>query len=246
LFEWLVKNKSSIIQQKKSVVKHADGVPYHGMRSGGQTKGKPVEGDPIRAELAINTTNLFDSHMDVHMPGLWNQSMKQGGYTILNQEHKHSFQDIIAEGEAVKVSVKDATWKELGFDFKGKTQVLTYDATISPDDNAFMYKRYLQNKVRNHSVEMFYVKMAMAINDHDYKEEFAEWEKVLPLIANKEDAEANGYFFSIYEAKHVGGAAVPQGSNWATPTMNIEQAKATQQPEQAKATQQGNNLLFLI
>jgi hypothetical protein len=246
-YKWLTDNKRSIIQQKKSVVKHADGVMCIGI--GGTSKANvPTDATVINAELAINTTLLFDSHDDVHMDGIWNQSLKQKGYTILNQEHKHSFADIIAEGENVSVEAKEYTWKELGYKYEGKTQVLVYHANIHKADNPLMFDRYIKNKVRNHSVEMMYVKMEMGINDPDYKEEFAEWNKVFPLIANKADVEANGYFFSIYEAKHLGGAAVPHGSNFATPTINIsEPDKSThndQEPD--KSTPQNNIILTLI
>lgn len=245
LYDWLVNNKQSVFTQKKSVIKHGDGVP--------NIAGMPVisekqetNSDKRIVKAVINTTLLLDSHDDVHMDGIWNKSLKERRYTILNQEHKHTFEAIISEGEDVDVSVEEYTWKELGFNFKGKTQGLTYKALIEPETNPMMYKRYIQGKVRQHSVEMMYVKMAMAINDKDYKEEYAEWEKVYPLIANKDQADERGYFFSIYEAKHLGGAAVPLGSNHATPTIDItEPDKSTPQNTKPPAGTPKTNLLFL-
>ena len=159
-----------------------------------------TEGEDIQRRLAINTTLILDSHDDVHMNGIWNQSIKVKRYIILNQEHDRSYEGIISEGEDVKVSVQTYTWRELGYKYKGDTEVLQYDANITPDENPYMYAKYKAGKVRNHSVEMGYVRLTMAINDPDYKEEFAEWEKVRPLIVNGKDADERGYFFPIYEA----------------------------------------------
>ena len=250
LFDWLVENKSRLIAQKKASVKFADGVPFLGFKSDTpEQKAEIKDGEAIRGELIINTTMIFDSHKDVHLPGNWNKSAKEKKYRILNKEHNQGFEDIISDGDDIKTSVKTFTWKELGFSYPGETQALTYDTIIRPDENPYMYKKYRTGKVRNHSVEMYYMKLEMAINDEDYKEEFAEWNKWIDKIANKEDAIESGYFFPIYEAKDVGAAAVPRGSNFATPTQSItelEPPEGTQKKIEPSNDTQVNEFKLLI
>jgi hypothetical protein len=84
-----------------------------------------------------------------------------------------------------------------------------------------MFNEYKNNRVKNHSVGMIYVDLALAINDDDdyYKEEFAVWNKYINNIINRDEAEDLGYFFAIRQAKLVEGSAVPLGSNPITPTL---------------------------
>jgi hypothetical protein len=104
------------------------------------------------------------------------------------------------------------------------------------DRNPFMFEQYAKGFVKNHSVGMRYVKLELALNseskwDVDEKE---VWDKYIDEIANKEDAEAQGYFWAVHEAKIVEGSAVPVGSNKFTPTLNIETKGAvTDTPEEA-------------
>ena len=250
LFAWLYANKQSIIATKKATTKWADAVEVDMPESIFTTRAiskDETEGEDIQRRLAINTTLILDSHDDVHMNGIWNQSIKVKRYIILNQEHDRSYEGIISEGEDVKVSVQTYTWRELGYKYKGDTEVLQYDANITPDENPYMYAKYKAGKVRNHSVEMGYVRLTMAINDPDYKEEFAEWEKVRPLIVNGKDADERGYFFPIYAAKPYGGAAVPRGSNFATPVIDIkEPVYITPKQEPPEGTQKSNLFIHLI
>lgn len=94
-----------------------------------------------------------------------------------------------------------------------------------------MAKKYKQNKVKNHSVGMRYVKLDLAMNSESKwdEEEKKIWDKYYPIVANKEVADERGYFWVVTEAKIIEGSAVPIGSNQATPTLNISEAKSTQE-----------------
>ena len=71
------------------------------------------------------------------------------------------------------------------------------------------------------------------------KEEKKIWDKYYPVVANKEIADECGYFWVVTEAKVIEGSAVPIGSNQATPTLNISEAKSTQPPaEQSQEKQE--------
>ena len=103
-----------------------------------------------------------------------------------------------------------------------------------------MFNQYAKGYVKEHSVGMRYIKMDLAINSENEadKEEKIIWDKYINTIANKADAEAQGYFWAVHEAKAIEGSAVVKGSNPATPTINVEAAKSTLQiPEPSNDTQ---------
>lgn len=245
--DYLIKNKSRLITQKKSVIKHADAVgfstPIYTKDDSTLKANEPITQnlDEIKVKVVMNTTNLIDSHQDLHVKNLWNKSINENKYNMHLQEHQMKYDHIIADGEEVKVSAKEMSWSELGLQKAGFTQALIFESQIKRENNELMFKRYAKGKVRNHSVGMQYVKLALAVNDPDYKEEFENWNKYLPLAVNPEKAEEVGYFWAVQEAKLIEGSAVPMGSNWMTPTLdnNIksEPPASTQDEQQSEDTE---------
>ena len=230
LFEFIVTNKEQLIAAKKAVTKHSDGINYAAESNVIATKGQS-DNDNLQVKAVINTTNLMDSHNDVHLPGLWNKSLKENRSIMHLQEHEMKFDKIIAKGNDLKASVKTYSWKELGYNFAGNTQALIFDSTVKRSRNAFMYDEYKSGDVDNHSVGMQYVKILLAVNDEDYGAEYEAWEKYYPEIANKEQADSTGYFWAVKEAKVIEGSAVPLGSNFATPTLEVkEPPEGTHEP----------------
>jgi hypothetical protein len=233
LFKALRENKNTLIAQKKMITKEADAVVHYVCIDNG--KGETVKAESIdtanvnqiKAELVINTTNLLDSHSDVHIKGIWNKSAKEQKNLLLLQEHKMTFSNIISDD--VDVSVKELKWSDLGYSFKGTTEALYFVSNISKARNPFMFEQYAKGYVKEHSVGMRYVKMELAL-DSESKwdvEEKEVWNKYIEQVANKEEAEAQGYFWAITEAKIVEGSAVVKGSNYATPTISVEAVKDT-------------------
>lgn len=231
LFDWLIENKSALIAQKKSAIKYADAISYlaplvndkdEACKSADEI---PATATKIKVRSIINTTKLMDSHSDVHIDQLWNKSIKETKDNYLVNQHNFTFEGIISD--EVKVFCKQMTWKELGFDFEGNTQALIYDSVISKEDCPLMFEKYRQGKVKQHSVGMRYVKIEMCINDERYDKEKAAWDKYITVVANKEDAELQGYFWAVTEAKNIEGSAVVKGSNFATPTQSVAAAKST-------------------
>ena len=233
LFEALRENKADLIATKKMTIKEADAVvivPPVSNSEGEVIKAESVDLatlDQVKAELVINTTRLLDSHSDVHINGIWNRSAKNIKNPYLLQEHQMKFDKIISDD--VKASVQTKTWKELGFKFEGSTEALVFDATISKNRNEFMFNQYANGFVKEHSVGMRYVKLDLAINSESKydKEEKKVWDKHIDSIANKEVAEAQGYFWAVLEAKIIEGSAVVKGSNPATPTISVEPVSDT-------------------
>ncbi|MCK5602803.1 hypothetical protein KAR91_13060 [Candidatus Pacearchaeota archaeon] len=235
LLDFLVENKGTIIAQKKAALKHADCVIFS------PSIVKPKEqalkaNDPIDIEnlneikvvAIINTTNLMDSHLDVHIPNLWTKSLKENKAIMHLQEHKMAFDKIISDGDNLKAYAKTYSWGELGFDFEGDTQALVFESKIERKRNEFMFKQYASGYVKNHSVGMRYVKLIFCVNDEDYGAEFEAWEKYFPMVANQDRAEEKGFFWAVKEAKVIEGSAVPLGSNWVTPTLENNKAKPPQ------------------
>ena len=109
LFAWLKTNKSLLIDSKKSQVKHGDLV-LHTSAGGGAEKAATTEpiGDKLAVKAVINTTNVMDSHQDVHIKGIWKKTLKENkGQFYLLQEHKMSFDKVISYPENVKATIED-------------------------------------------------------------------------------------------------------------------------------------------
>jgi hypothetical protein len=231
LFSALRENKSTLIAQKKMITKESDSLIHYveveekSSEANKADNSQDIDVSKIKAKLVINTTNIMDSHSDVHLKGIWTKSAKEQKNVMLLQEHQMKFNSIISS--EVNTSVKTMSWKSLGFDFEGKTEALIFDTEISKERNSFMFEQYLKGYVKEHSVGMRYVKLDLAINSKNEfdKKEKEIWDKYIDEIVNKEVAEAQGFFWAVTEAKIVEGSAVVKGSNFATPTISIEAVK---------------------
>jgi len=241
LFKALRENKSTLIAQKKMITKESDSAIHYVEVETKKEANKEDSDDisdikKIKAKLVINTTNLMDSHSDVHFKGIWNKSAKEQKNLMLLQEHQMKFNSIISD--SVTASVKKMSWKSLGFEFEGDTEALIFDTEIEKERNEFMFNQYAKGYVKEHSVGMRYVKLELAINSESKwdEEEKAVWDKYINEIVNKEVAENQGYFWAVTEAKIVEGSAVVKGSNYATPTISIEAVKDTSNEQKEEPT----------
>lgn len=261
LFKYLKENKSLLLAEKKANKKEADsisfGVPVtcpNGTAVKSESFGQ-VDLETINAEVVINTTNILDSHGDVHMKGIWTKSLKERKDLYLLQEHQMNFEGVITD--ELKASVKSYTWAELGFlEFKGSTEALVFDAVINSDRNEYMFEQYFKGRVKQHSVGMQYVNLFLCINSDEkyYREEKDNWNKYINEVVNKQDAIDLGYFWAVTEAKVVEGSAVLRGSNYATPTLSVTTTQdieadvvtSTKEPQISTQTKQGLDYNYLI
>jgi hypothetical protein len=238
LFSFLKENKEALIYAKKSVIKKSQSVsvsPIAFLDSAFVAKSESQEEDVIKRRLIINTAQVMDSHKDVHYNGLWKKSLSENTNLKLLHAHRMTFKDMIADKDDLSVSSNIVSWKSLGFNFEGKTDALTFDATIRKSRNPEMYKEYKNGNVDQHSVGMQYVKIALAINseDEDFIEEKKEWDNHIADIVNRKEVEKQNYFFGVSEAKAIEGSAVPMGSNPFTPTQTPK-AKEEEEKELEK------------
>lgn len=255
LLRFLVENKSLLISEKKSAIKRADAIAVpvevtgrYSVDKEGQlvkaaadvalTPDQPGAG-PETVVVVINTTNIMDSHVDVHIPGLWKKSISDNKYQVHLQEHEMSFAAVISDES--KGYTEKIAWKDLGANYPGVTEALLF-ATPLKGRNPFMEDQYRKGYVKNHSVGMQYVTIKLCINESEdeyYKEEYANWVQYSPQVVNLSDAEARGYFWAVTEAKIIEGSAVVKGSNIITPTLGFKSAEpetSTQPIQPAAAT----------
>lgn len=218
----LKENKDQIKAIKRATIKKADGIPFDVEE--GLMAQKAVDGlEKGYIYPVINTTLYMDSHEDVHLNGIWNKSVtEQKGKVHYIVNHDMKLGSVIAFPKDVEAFVQTVKWSDLGAGFDGQTEALTFKVPVSaivhPDA-----KHVIENKIpAQHSVRMQYVKLELAINDPDpaFKEEFAEWNKHIDKIANKDRAQELGYFWAVYEAKiSQEGSMVLLGSNDVTPLL---------------------------
>jgi len=246
--KFLAENKDRLIAQKKSIIKQADGfgfVQLPTIKGYGVSKKDPESWqnvNEIRVKAIINTTNIMDSHYDVHFKGLWKKSLNENRMIMHVQEHDmQAFSKIISDGEDLKAYTKDYTWKELGYNAEGTTEALEFDSLVKHSRNAYMFDQYKNGYVRNHSVGMRYIKMMLCVNDDDYSDEYESYHKHIDKVINKDFAEEVGFFWAVKEAKVIEGSAVPLGSNQITPTYSTEAAKALRPNEVVNTDTSLNN-----
>lgn len=227
LLRFLYKKQDTLIEMKKASFKKADSIPFYscGLIKNASKSFKANEpiinpGNELNVEAIINTTNWLDSHMDVHLPGLWKKSLQENRRIKHLQEHRMAFDHIIADKNDLKVSTKKIPWSEFGVSIDGNTEALVFDSIVKASRNPFMFSQYAQGHVDNHSVGMQYVKLILCIDDEDSGANFEAWEKYYSDIVNPEMADKRGYFWAVTEAKVIEGSAVPIGSNTMTPTRN--------------------------
>ena len=232
LFKHLKANKQLLVMQKKSAMKHGDNATgtlkelpkteFEQKDMGTMADGMPI--GKIRVKAIINTSNILDSHGDVHIGNIWKKSISELKYVVHLESHEREFDAVIAASPDVTAYVKSLTWKSLGYDYEGSTQALIFDSVVSAERNEFMFNQYKSGYVQNHSVGMQYVTLYLCINSDDrwYAEEKDNWDKYYPMVANKEEADMKGYFWAVTEAKLIEGSAVVLGSCPVTPTQSVE------------------------
>ena len=90
---------------------------------------------------------------------------------------------------------------------------------------------------------MRYVKLDLAVNDKDSKEEFAVWNKYFDRIINQEQAEKKGYFWAVQEGQLIEISCVIKGSNILTPTLPTKSIE--QVIDELKSSYSKNDLTLL-
>lgn len=240
LFLHLKANETKLISLKKATIKNSEGCNLQ-LSEKGLEEVKQING--LKSGFiypVINTTNYMDSHNDVHLPKIWNQSIKeQQGKVFYVTDHDLKINSVIAFPNDVSMSTKTIAWTDLGKSMSGNTEALIFE--VSKD--SLQHERAIkivEEKINiEHSVRMQYVKIELAINseakeDKAYKKIF---DKHIDKIANKQNAIDKGYFWAVSEAKiFKEGSMVLLGSNEVTPLLQGEDG--SESPKSAQESQE--------
>lgn len=232
MFAEIKANKDKIIGLKKAAYKNTDWVCLHKKDKDTTKAVSEIAKIGDYVYPVINTTNYFDSHGDVHLDGIWDLSVKDQKnklYYVIN--HNLEIGKVIAYPEDVLAFVEQLDWVDLGLPYIGKTQALIYKVQLTDAGNKDAINGIIAKKPFQNSVRMGYIDMILCIDDTspDYAQEYANFHKYLPIIANKEDAIASGIYWAIPQAKIVKeGSAVLYGSNDATPILYSDPGSTSQ------------------
>lgn len=228
MFAALKENKNELISIKKAAIKTTDECSLHVVSKqvikASEDAGSLEFGDVVLN--VINTTNYLDSHDDVHLFNIWDKSVpEQNGKTYHAVDHELKMGMIVGYPNEVVMRLQAFSWRDLGKNYDGITMALLGETVMTDKTNVDVFKAYRDGMPVQHSIRMQYVNIKLALNDPDSKEEFATWSLVYPTIANKDKADAQGYFFAVSEAKiHKEFSTLLFGSNDVTPSLGRKDA----------------------
>ncbi|AGO47377.1 structural protein [Cellulophaga phage phi19:1] len=185
---------------------------------------KSIEMDDNFYYLAVNTTNVLDSHQDLHVKGIWNRTVKnQQGLNYLVLDHEVKVSTTVVRKEHIEMFVAEIPFAAIGKSYKGNTEALIYKFPKDKVKNQEAKEWLESGDALEASVRMQYVKVRLAMNS-DSKDDVDEkkaYDETIDVIANKADFESIDYYFIIEEAKNVmESSLVPFGSNGATGQIN--------------------------
>ena len=179
--------------------------------------------------VVVNTTNILDSHSDLHKNGIWSKSIsEQQGRNYLLTDHKMEMANVVVKKENVQMFVSDIPFTSIGKSYEGNTQALIYKVKKSDVINPLAKEWLESGDDIEASVRMQYVKIDLAMNSEDEgdKEEMKHYLDNINSIANKSDFEDIDYFWVVSEAKNIGESSlVLRGSNSATGIIDNEKVE---------------------
>tara|TARA_R110001606_G_scaffold321052_3_gene467908 strand:- start:3733 stop:4575 length:843 start_codon:yes stop_codon:yes gene_type:complete len=203
--------------------------------------------------IAVNTTWILDSHIDLHVDGLWTKSAKERNRrNYLVDTHIMTMGTTLAKKEDVEILVENMPFSALGFNYKGNTQVLIYK--IPKDKLSKLAKDWIDEGYSiEASVKMQYVIIDFAMNSILEEDESSKklYDEYINKIANKKEFEDEygeiPYFFIIREAKNIDESSLClRGSNPVTGEIkNIEPSKDTQKQKEAEKSLQLEKQKFI-
>lgn len=249
----LVENKADHVALKKAANKFCDPSVTNSTSEAPTFKmftsssSDDLEAGKIKRTVVGNTYGWFDSHKDVHIPGIFSKSISENKNIF--HLHDHLQQVTAKVGTPLKVYEQSIPLSQLGVNKIGTANCLLMDSEIKKSYNPMVYEEYLNKQIQQHSVGMRYVQLHLCVNNEEYKEEFANWNTYKNYVINLKDAEDNGYFWAVTEAKLVEISAVLKGSNELTPTIDVKNEPLTgtqDKIEPGKTTQNKVNYNYLL
>ena len=239
LTRFIKKEYDNILQQKKSIYKTASSVNINDdlVDKAFKPKIESIASDFIKVKAVINTTNIIDSHQDLHLSDIWNKTVKDNPFSYHLKEHEAKFISVLSN--KAKSYNEKTNFKFLGLKKDFDTTANINEFILSKKENEFMFYKYANGDVLEHSVGMMYVNIELAYYDEDSQKNMDYFEKAKKQAINPEVADEMGYVWIVSEAKKREGSAVVFGSNSVTPTLevlNYEPSKGTHNKHEADKT----------
>lgn len=229
LFQYLVANKAELISQKKSMPIFSESSftfpQIIGKEGSVSVKSiHPVDGDPeeLKVKVVANTANWVDSHMDMLLPNAAKRSIEQRK-GLIPHIHDHVHKTTAKLGRVLDILLPDLSFVELGIPEKfgsGTTQAIVSITNLIKSFNPTVFNQYLSGEINQHSIGLQYLDLVLAVNDEEFKSEFANFKEFEPQVINKEVVERRGFFWAVKEIRLLEISAVLFGSNEITPTLD--------------------------
>lgn len=197
-----------------------------------------ITSDFIQVKAAINTTNIIDSHIDLHLSDIWNKTVADNPFTHHLKSHKADFEYVISS--KAKSYNERMNFKDLGLSVDFDTTVNINEFVLERSKLPMMFDAYKSGDVNQHSVGMMYVDLDLAYFDEESQKEMDFFNAMKAKAVNPEVADEYGYFWVVSQAKKREGSAVVFGSNSVTPTLyvkNWEPSTNTPKAEPPTSTQ---------
>ena len=228
LFKSLIDNKDLLIKEKTSqILKSCDkgstlSVSQENIVKALETN-KAFKMDSDYYYFAVNSSNILDSHGDLHVKGNWDKTVKEQQkklYLVFDHTLKRS--EIIAMKEDIEILTAEIPFSLIGKNYEGDTYVLIYKVAKNKIANAEA-EQWLKNGYSfEASVRMQYVKIELATNSQKKKKKKkkAIYDKYIGQIANTKEFKEIDYLWVVVEAKNVSESSLVMfGSNSATGTI---------------------------
>jgi hypothetical protein len=170
MFAELKANKERLIGLKKAAIKNSDPVGF--IVKGSEIIKADIQPDDVPVGIGshiypvINCTNWFDSHGDVHLDPIWDNSVKDNKgrlYYIIN--HELELGKVISYPDEVNAYVQSIPWTDLGQPYAGNTNALIFDCLLTEASNKDAAMAIMARKAIQNSVRMQYIEIILCIDD---------------------------------------------------------------------------------
>jgi histidinol phosphatase-like enzyme len=179
-----------------------------------------ITGDYILVKAIINTTGVIDSHLDLHLPKIWNKTVKDNPTNPVLKQHERMFESVI-DNKGRNFN-QNMNFKDIGVDIDFEMQANLNEFVVSKSNQPLMFEKYASGEVTQHSVGMMYVDYDIAYYDETSQKEMDFFNETLKQCINPEIAEEAGVVWVIREAKKREGSPVVFASNPLTPTLSVK------------------------
>lgn len=223
----LVANKKAIIKTKK--ITHSEkSLPFIDLAkvNPAYRQNSALKEDELIIEVVGSLAGYMDYDDDVILPGAYNKSIQDRGKEIpFLRDHLHTTEGIVGQTMESKTMRLSTSMLGITSDVK-ECEAFVQKVYLNEKLSGSVMTKYKMRLIRQHSLGLKYINIELAVNDADFKEEYAVWTKYYPQVINKEKCNEMGYFFAIKEIAVMENSAVLFAANEMTPTLDIEMPAA--------------------